>query len=58
MLSVLITSWGWLSCSDKGCLLKKDVCFVTDSLLIKAVGERRGEDAKLIVGVASEGVHH
>jgi len=57
--SVLITSWGWLSCNDKelGLFIKKRCLFCYCVFAIKAVGERRG-DAKMIVGVATEDVHH
>lgn len=58
--SVLITSWGWLSCDNKelGLFIKKRCLFCYCVFAIKAVGERRGEDTKWIVGVAAEEVHH
>lgn len=58
--SVLITSWGRLSCNNKelGLFIKKRCLFCYCVFAIKAVGERKGEDAKLIVGVATEEVHH
>ena len=57
--SVLITFWGCLSCNNKelGLFIKKRCLFCYCVFAIKAVGERRGEDARLIVGVATEEVH-
>lgn len=56
--SVLLTSWGWLSFNNKGLgLFIKEIClFCYRAFTIKAVGGRRGDDAELIVGVATEEV--
>lgn len=58
--SVFITPWGWLSCNNKelGLFIKKRCLFCYCDFVIKVVGERRGEDVRLIVGVAAEVVHH
>lgn len=54
--SVLGTSWGWLSWNNKGLglFIKKICLFFYYAFTTKAVAGRRGDDAKLIVGVAPE----
>lgn len=54
--SVLGTSWGWLSWNNKGLglFIKKTCLFCYWAFTTKAVAGRRGDDAKLIVGVAPE----